>query len=62
LELVNYDRSVLGLPEVTYEEMYKYYIERIEKFNKEYNADIENGDLGDLDEDTRGKKKKYTLI
>ena len=62
LELVNYDRSVLGLPEVTYDELYKYYIERIEKFNKEHNADIENGDLGDLDLDTKGKKKKYTLI
>ena len=62
LELVNYDRSVLGLPEVTYEEMYKYYIERIEKFNKEHNADIENGDLGDLDPDTKGKKKHYTLV
>lgn len=62
LELVNYDRSVLGLPEVTYEELYKHYIERIEKFNKEYNADIENGDLGDLDPDTKGNKKHYTLI
>ena len=62
LELVNYDRSVLGLPEVTYEELYRHYIERIEKFNKEYNADIENGDLGDLDPDTKGKKKHYTLI
>ena len=62
LELVNYDRSVLGLPEVTYEELYRHYIERIEKFNREYNADIENGDLGTLDEDTRGKKKHYTLI
>ena len=62
LELVNYDRSILGLPEVTYEELYKHYIERIEKFNREYNADIENGDLGDLDEDTKGKKKHYTLI
>ena len=62
LELVNYDRSVLGLPEVTYEELYKHYIERIEKFNREYNADIENGDLGDLDPDTKGKKKHYTLI
>ena len=62
LELVNYDRSVLGLPEVTYEEIYKHYIERVEKFNREYNADIENGDLGTLDEDTRGKKKHYTLI
>ena len=62
LELVNYDRSILGLPEVTYEEIYKHYIERIEKFNREYNADIENGDLGDLDPDTKGKKKHYTLI
>lgn len=62
LELVNYDRSVLGLPEVTYEELYRHYIERIEKFNREYNADIENGDLGDLDPDTKGKKKHYTLI
>ena len=62
LELVNYDRSVLGLPEITYEELYRHYIERIEKFNREYNADIENGDLGDLDPDTKGKKKHYTLI
>ena len=62
LELVNYDRSVLGLPEVTYEELYRHYIERIEKFNREYNADIENGDLGDLDPDTKGNKKHYTLI
>jgi hypothetical protein len=42
--------------------MYKYYIERIAKFNKEHDADIENGDLGTLDPDTKGKKKKYTLI
>ena len=62
LELVNYDRHVLNLPEITYEELYKHYIERIEKFNKEYDADIENGDLGTLDPDTKGKKKHYTLI
>ena len=62
LELVNYDRSVLGLPECEYQDLYQYYIERIEKFNREYNADIENGDLGDLDPDTKGKKKHYTLI
>ena len=62
VELINYDRHILGLPEVTYEEVYAYYIQRVEKFNKEYDADIENGDLGTLDEETRGKKKKYTII
>lgn len=62
VELINYDRHILNLPEVSYEEVYAYYIQRVEKFNKEYNADIENGDMGDLDEDTKGKKKNYTII
>ena len=62
VELINYDRHILGLPEVTYEEVYAYYIQRVEKFNKEYNADIENGDMGDLDPDTKGNKKHYTII
>ena len=53
---------MLGLPEISYEEAYEYYISRVEKFNKEYNADIENGDLGDLEPETRGNKKHYTLI
>ncbi len=62
VELINYDRHVLGLEEITYEEAYQYYIDRVEKFNKEYNADIENGDLGDLEPTTRGNKKHYTII
>lgn len=62
VELINYDRAVLGMPEVPYEEVYKHYINRVEKFNKEHGADIENGDLGDLDPDTRGKKKEWQLI
>ena len=62
VELINYDRHILGLPEVSYEEVYQYYIDRVKKFNKEYNADIENGDMGDLDPETRGNKKHYTII
>lgn len=62
VELINYDRHILGLPEVSYEEVYQYYIDRINKFNKEYGADIENGDLGSLDPETRGNKKHYTII
>lgn len=61
-ELVNYDRHVLGLPEVEYEEIFKHYIDRVNAFNEQYNADIENGDLGDLDPSTKGKKKEYKLI
>ena len=62
VELINYDRHILNLPEVTYEEVYAYYIDRVNKFNKEYGADIENGDLGSLDPETRGNKKHYTII
>ena len=61
-ELVNYDRHVLGLPEVPYEEVYHHYCDRINAFNQQYNADIENGDLGDLDPSTKNKKKEYKLI
>lgn len=61
-ELVNYDRHVLGLPEVEYEEIFKHYIDRVNAFNEQYNANIENGDLGDLDPSTKGKKKEYKLI
>ena len=61
-ELVNYDRHVLGMESVPYEEIYKHYIDRVNAFNEQYNADIENGDLGDLDPSTKGKKKEYKLI
>lgn len=61
-EIVNYDRHVLGLPEASYEELYHHYVDRVNAFNEQYNADIENGDLGTLDESTRGKKKEYKLI
>ena len=61
-ELINYDRHVLGMPEVEYEEVYRHYIDRVNAFNEKYDADIENGDLGTLDESTKGKKKEYKLI
>lgn len=61
-EIVNYDRHVLGLPEAPYEELYHHYVDRVNAFNEKYSADIENGDLGDLDPSTRGKKKEYKLI
>ena len=48
-DLINYNRALKGMPEVKYEEIYKFYTKRIEDFNKEYNADLENGDLGDWD-------------
>lgn len=61
-ETVNYLRHCLGMAEVPYEELYQYYIKKINKFNEEYQADIENGDLGTLDERTKGRKKNYTII
>lgn len=61
-EIINYLRHCLSMPEIPYEEVYKYYIQKIEKFNEEYNADIENGDLGDLDLSTKGKIKEYKVI
>lgn len=61
-ELINYDRHVLGLPEVEYEEIYRFYIDQINEFNETYNADIENGDLGDLDPSTKNKKKNWTIL
>ena len=48
-DLINYNRALKGLPEVPYEEIYKFYIKRIEDFNAEFNADLENGNLGDWD-------------
>ena len=61
-ELINYDRHILGMPEVPYEEIWRHYINRINEFNEKYDADIENGDLGTLDESTRGKKREWTII
>lgn len=61
-ELINYMRHVLGQPEVEYEEVYQHYINRINAFNEKYNADIEHGDLGDLDESTKGKHNEFELI
>lgn len=61
-ELINYLRHCIGQEDVPYEEVYQYYIKKVEKFNEEYDADIENGDYGTLDERTRGNKKEYTII
>ena len=61
-ELINYDRHVLGMESVEYEEVYHHYIDRVNAFNEKYDADIEQGDLGTLDESTKGKKKEYKLI
>ena len=56
-EIVNYLRHCIGQEEVTYEETLAHYRKRVDKFDAEYNADIENGDLGTLDEKTQNKKK-----
>ena len=61
-ELVNYDRHVLGLEEVEYEEVYRFHIDKVNKFNEEYGADIENGDLGTLDPSTKGNKRTWTIL
>ena len=61
-ELVNYDRHVLGLPECSYEEVYKFYIDAINEFNETYGADIENGDLGTLDETSKNRPKNWTIL
>ena len=44
------------------EEIYKFYIDRVEKFNEKYEADVEQGDLGNLDEKTKGNKREWTII
>ena len=61
-ELINYDRHILGMPEVEYQEIWQLYINQINEFNEKYNADIENGDMGDLDPSTKGKKKEWTIL
>ena len=47
---------------IEYEEVYRHYIDRVNAFNEKYDADIENGDLGTLDESTKGKKKEWKLV
>ena len=61
-ELINYDRHNLGLPEVEYQEIWQLYTNQIKEFNEKYDADIENGDMGDLDPSTKGKKKEWTIL
>jgi len=61
-ELVNYMRHCIGLPEVDYEEVYEFQIKKINEFNERFDADIENGDLGDLEPETKGKKREWTII
>lgn len=45
-ENVNFNRALLNMPEIEYEELHGAFIQRLEDFNKRYKADIENGDLG----------------
>lgn len=45
-ENINFNRALFSMPEVKYEEVYEYYIKRLEAFNKKYNADLDKGDLG----------------
>lgn len=56
-EIVNYLRHCIGQEEVPYEEIMAHYQKRVDKFNEEFNADIENGDYGELDVRTKGNKK-----
>ena len=55
-------RHCLSLPEVEYEEVYKFYIDKVNEFNEKYQADIEQGDLGLLDEETKGKRREWRMI
>lgn len=57
-EIINYLRHCIGQEEVSYEEIMAHYQKRVDKFNQEYNADIESGDYGDLDPKTKGTKKE----
>lgn len=47
-DLINYNRALKGMPECEYEEIYQFYIDRINRHNERYNADIENGNLGNM--------------
>ena len=49
-DLINYNRALKGMKEVSYEEIYGFYLKRIEDFNEEFNADLENGYLGTWEE------------
>ena len=57
-EIINYLRHCIGQEEVSYEEIMAHYQKRVDKFNQEYNADIESGDYGDLDPKTKGTRKE----
>nr|DAG12139.1 MAG TPA: Stc1 domain [Caudoviricetes sp.] len=46
LENVNYMRASFNMPELTYEDINKTYLNRIDEFNKTYNADVMNNDFG----------------
>ena len=61
-ELINYMRHCLSLPEVDMEEIYKFHIDKINEFNEKYQADIESGDLGLLDEETKGRRREWRMI
>lgn len=47
---INNLREAKGLKPARYEEIYKYYIDRIKQFDKEFNADIASGDMGEYHE------------
>lgn len=61
-ELINYMRHCLSMPEVEYEEVYKFHIDKINEFNEKYQADIEQGMLGTLDEETKDKRREWRMI
>ena len=61
-ELINYMRHCISLPEVEYEEVYKFYIDKVNEFNEKYQADIEQGKLGTLDEETKDKRREWRMI
>lgn len=46
MENVNYIRSSFNMSELSYEEINSVYIDRIEKFNERYGADVMNNDFG----------------
>ncbi len=46
MENINYIRASFNMSELTYEEVHSVYLDRIERFNERYGADIMNNDFG----------------
>lgn len=49
-EYISYNSKLRGLPPPSYEDVYKFYYEKIDEYNERYGADILNGDMGDSHE------------